>query len=204
MTTLTLRPRHFRRAMARNGWRIFMISVMMAAAAALAATVYRGSFAVAVTVDVVRTAPPQHTTDYTYDDYYRLRSVEAFADRVTQWMKTPRVAMDVFGTANIKPPQTLRRASRAFSPRNVGGGVVVVRYSVSEKHDAQRLASALQTVLQKRIATLSSAEAFSVIVHSPVIIPRVYAPIPVGVLTAMIVAVVLTMVTVVQAARRDR
>jgi len=62
----------------------------------------------------------------------------------------------------------------------------------------------LQTVLQKRIATLSSAEAFSVIVHSPVIIPRVYAPIPVGVLTAMIVAVVLTMVTVVQAARRDR
>ncbi|MEI6650878.1 MAG: hypothetical protein WCL23_05630, partial [Candidatus Moraniibacteriota bacterium] len=57
-------------------------------------------FETSLTVNVAR-AGAQATTDYTYDQFYRLQADERFADTVVRWIAAPSVRKEIATSAGV-------------------------------------------------------------------------------------------------------
>jgi hypothetical protein len=55
-------------------------------------------FAAEITMNVARSGV-RTTTEYAYDDFYRLQADERFADTVVRWLESPRIVSDILHTA---------------------------------------------------------------------------------------------------------
>ena len=103
------------------------------------------SFESALTLNVTRN-DTQQTTEYTYDDFYRLQADERFADTVVQWIKSSFV---------INQIQTVHGNLEA---KRLSSQVIAVTYVTSTEKSAPIVAEQLITLLNTESQKLNEKQ----------------------------------------------
>ena len=101
-----------------------------------------------ITMNVARTGV-HATSDYAYDDFYRLQADERFADTVVRWLESPRIVNDIAKESNIS------REDIFFDADRLSSQVIRVRYVAREESEAKEIAKALFLVLNQETTSLN-------------------------------------------------
>jgi capsular polysaccharide biosynthesis protein len=114
---------------------------------------YQASLSVDVTREEVN-----KTTDYQYDQYYRLLADEKFADTVVQWTSDPQLVKEIFDGAEIKKDaKSLRQFSRFIKGEKLSSNFVRIRFNVGEKEEAEKLANSIERTFIEKTAQLNES-----------------------------------------------
>ncbi|HWQ60529.1 MAG TPA: hypothetical protein VN420_05305 [Candidatus Fimivivens sp.] len=134
----------------RGRWKLFAGIVAGIVFLSLLALLYQPSrFETDLTVNVSRSGM-QHTTDYTYDQFYRLQADERFADTVVRWLETPSLRQEIRSVADVSPDVTDSiKASRLSSQ------MISVSYVSNSEHGAGDMATAIPDVLNRETMKLN-------------------------------------------------
>lgn len=118
-----------------------------------------------LTLNVTRKGT-QMTSDYAYDDFYRLQADERFADTVVRWLGSARMISNIAAEAKVSD-------DIAFKAERLSSQMIRVRYRVSQSDLAQPLSQALLRVVNKETEALDRQQRedtwFVVIGDDPVI-----------------------------------
>ncbi|MBP6888981.1 MAG: hypothetical protein KBC83_00785 [Candidatus Moranbacteria bacterium] len=129
----------------------------------------------------------QTTTEYTFDNFYRLQADERFGDTVVRWLQSPRVVSDILKESGLDASfRSERDLKRLISAKRLSSQVIELSFSQSEKSVLEKEANAIVKVLNtytERLNQDGQKEGWFVIVGSdPVLLDaRVSLPKAVGV-----------------------
>jgi len=99
----------------------------------------------------------QVTTDYRYDQFYRLQADDKFAETIVSWLKSPGVAKNIFLKAGVNSDQkTMRNLSKSFQVEKLSSNIVSVRYSTENNDEAERIAPAITSVVFEKTKALNT------------------------------------------------
>ena len=121
-----------------------------------------------LTLNVTRSAV-QKTSDYRYDDFYRLQADEKFADTVVRWLSNSQfVAQSILREAKIS-----ENKKTVFVPERLSSQMIRVQYRVANEADAEKISLAVVKILNEETEKLNkqqqAEEWFLVVGDSPVI-----------------------------------
>ena len=116
--------------------------------AALIYAVQPISYRAEVTMNVAR-AGVRETSDYTFDDFYRLQADERFADTVVRWLESPRVVSDIERAAGLS------LGSLSFDAGRLSSQVIRVRFMVRDRVLAERVSREMFSVLNRETNSLN-------------------------------------------------
>jgi len=106
-------------------------------------------------LDISR-AENQPTSDYRYDQFYRLQADEKFAEAIVEWLKTPGVAQDIFSRAGIGTEQkTMRQLAKSFGAEKLSSLAIRVSFSTQTKEEAEKVAAAVSNVVSAKTENLN-------------------------------------------------
>ncbi|MEK9151405.1 MAG: hypothetical protein AAB547_02135 [Patescibacteria group bacterium] len=119
-------------------------------------------------------AGTQNTSDYTYDDFYRLQADERFADTVVRWLGAPRVVEDIYAAAGLDTRSFgTRDLKNLFGAKRLSSQVVEVSYADVDTKTLGKISGATVAVLNRYADSLNRENAeqgwFVVIGSDPVI-----------------------------------
>ncbi|EKE10869.1 MAG: hypothetical protein ACD_15C00190G0004 [uncultured bacterium] len=132
------------------------------------------SYDVSLALGITRNGT-QQTTDYRYDDFYRLQADEKFAETIVEWLKNPRTVSDIYSKAGMDvDDRSLRQLAKMLKPEKLSAQMVSVSFSSSDGNSAKKIAGAISEIVSKNVETLNEnqneATWFRVIGQNPVII----------------------------------
>ena len=127
-----------------------------------------------LTLNITRTGS-QETTDYKYDDYYRLQADQAFGDTLVEWLKSPRLVSDIYTAANIDSKAfTLSQLTRGMTATRRSPQLVTVSFSAATPDRAQKISTGIIKVIEENTAELNNDQKesawFEVVSTAPVIV----------------------------------
>jgi capsular polysaccharide biosynthesis protein len=106
-------------------------------------------------LDISR-AENQPTSDYRYDQFYRLQADEKFAETIVEWLKTPGVAQDIFSRADIGTEQkTMRQLAKSFGAEKLSSLAIRVSFSTQTEEEAEKVAAAVSNVVSAKTENLN-------------------------------------------------
>lgn len=127
--------------------------------------------------------------NYSYGEFYRLQADERFADTLVRWLGSPRVVLDIYKEAELTTLETSQHAlSRQFSARRLSSQYIEVRYSTQTPEVSQKIARAMESVLNSRTAALNSIDNgtqhdwFLVLIDDPVVEKKIVPPVKTNVI----------------------
>ena len=156
---------------------LFLVVVL----AVLASVAYFGlrpvSYDVSMALNVTRSGS-QQTTDYRFDDFYRLQADEKFAETIVEWLKNPRIVTDIYTKAGISVQQlNLKQLAKALTSEKLSSQIVAVSFSASDEISAKKISDAVAEVIEKNVAVLNENQNestwFRIIAQAPVIVKNV-------------------------------
>ncbi|MFH1235377.1 MAG: hypothetical protein V1685_00360 [Parcubacteria group bacterium] len=96
----------------------------------------------------------QETSAYQYDGYYAIQAADLFSQTILSWFLTPSVLLEIYDYADIDPGlTTIEELTTRFKAKKYSAQNVVVRYVERDRATAEKIASALTTVIEERAAT---------------------------------------------------
>jgi capsular polysaccharide biosynthesis protein len=99
----------------------------------------------------------QSTSDYRYDQFYRLQADDKFSETVASWLKSPGVSQDIFAKAGVNSDQkTMRDLSKSFQAEKMSSNLVSVKYSTETNDTSARIASAISAIISDKTKALNS------------------------------------------------
>ncbi len=99
----------------------------------------------------------QPTSDYRYDQFYRLQEDDKFSENIVEWLKSPGVSHDIFAKAGINADQkTMRDLSKSFQAEKVSSNLVSVKYSTETGDDAAKIAPAVESISAEKTKSLNA------------------------------------------------
>lgn len=99
----------------------------------------------------------QTTSDYRYDQFYRLQADDKFSETIVEWLKAPGVAQDIFAKAGINSDQkTMRDLSKSFQAEKLSSNLVSVRYSTETSDESAKIAPAISAIISDKTKSLNS------------------------------------------------
>ena len=104
-------------------------------------------YATEITMNIARSGV-RATSEYAYDDFYRLQADERFADTVVRWLESPRIVGDIASEARVSE-------SVSFDAGRLSSQVIRIRYTMRDEASAKRVAAALFTVLNQETESLN-------------------------------------------------
>jgi hypothetical protein len=122
-------------------------------------------------LNVGRTAAPV-TTEYTYDNFYRLQADERFGDTLVRWLQNPRIVSDILESAGVASDHySQKELSKIFTAKRLSSQVVEVTFSTTDRSTLPRYAEGIKEVTGQYTSALSGGEAnwFRVVGSDPVI-----------------------------------
>jgi capsular polysaccharide biosynthesis protein len=130
-------------------------------------------FDTSLTLNITRSGT-QETTDYKYDDFYRLQADEKFAETVVEWLKSPRTVSDIYSDSGISPDRfSLRELEKSLRPEKLSSQVVSITFSADTPEKASLIADSISKVVAKNIENLNLNQKeknwFEIFTQSPVI-----------------------------------
>lgn len=105
-------------------------------------------FAAEITMNVARSGV-RTTTEYAYDDFYRLQADERFADTVVRWLESPRIVSDILYTAKRDDEMI------SFDADRLSSQVIRIRFVSRDEKTAEVVSRALFEVLNRETASLN-------------------------------------------------
>lgn len=125
---------------------------------------YKTSMTLNITRDHV-----QSTSEYMYDDFYRLQADEKFADTAVQWILSEHLRVKVFGPSS----------SANISAKRMSSQVIDVEYKTrsvdSAKESAEKLISVLNIESQKLNKMQQKIGWFVILGSDPIIMDATYS-----------------------------
>lgn len=98
----------------------------------------------------------RETTEYTYDDFYRLQADERFADTVVRWLSMPRVVEDIYADAGMSIVTfSARDRKEVFLGKRLSSQVIEVTYSGNEDKVLRSLSNSITRVLNRYAESLN-------------------------------------------------
>jgi capsular polysaccharide biosynthesis protein len=139
------------------------------------------SYSASLALNITRIGSQKETTDYRYDDFYRLQADEKFAETVVEWLKNPRTAADILAKANVDATHlSLRKLSNVFVAEKLSSQIVAVSFSASNERSAKKISDAVLEIISKNTEALNKNQNevtwFEVVAQSPVIIQDKVSP----------------------------
>jgi len=121
---------------------------------------------VEVSLDITRSGQQIETTDYRYDEFYRLQADERFADTVVRWLQSGRIREDIaIATKEI--------SFKKLKARRLSSQLVEVTFLVSEIKHSEKVTNSISNVLNKKSKELNKDQNnpnwFKIIVSKPVV-----------------------------------
>lgn len=139
----------------RRDFRFFAnLTVGIFALGMLVILVWPLSYRTALSVNITR-AGKQLTTDYKYDNFYRLQADERFADTVVRWLKSPRVSADILNESGVSTiGLTQRQLSGFFKAERLSSQLIEIEFSTRETASAQKISGAVEKILNAQTEKL--------------------------------------------------
>ena len=130
------------------------------------------SYTTSLTLNITRSGS-QDTSEYKYDDFYRLQADEKFAETLVQWLGSPRIVEDIYREAGINTQDyTLRQLGKSIKAEKLSSQVVSVTFHSSDNKTAQNIAGAISEVISKNTEDLNKNQSektwFEVVFENPV------------------------------------
>ncbi|PIR73713.1 MAG: hypothetical protein COU40_01005 [Candidatus Moranbacteria bacterium CG10_big_fil_rev_8_21_14_0_10_35_21] len=164
----------------KQNWQTFgLVVILFLVLGGIFLATQKESFAISLTVNITRKGA-QITTDYKFDDLYRLQADEKFAETIVGWLMSPIIAKDILDKAQIKNDGiSLRGLSRKFKAEKISSQIVAVNFSTANKDDAGRIAKAIIEELSDNTEKLNQLQQennwFSLSINDPVIVKNIYS-----------------------------
>lgn len=132
------------------------------------------SYTASLMINITRSGT-QETSEYRYDDFYRLQADEKFAETVVEWLKNPRTAKDVYARSGIDTEKSsLRQLSKIFVAEKRSSQIVSVSFSAGDENSAEEISKALVFVVSQNTQMLNKEQKedtwFDIAAEEPVIV----------------------------------
>lgn len=129
---------------------------------------------ISLLINITRTGT-QETTDFRYDDFYRLQADEKFTETLVQWLKSPRVVLDILDEAGVDTKDmNLRKLSKAIRPEKMSSQVILISYVSQDSQTAKKISQSIINVISKKTEDLNEDQKnntwFKIISNDPVIV----------------------------------
>jgi len=165
----------------RNNIQLFLGIIAIVMLAVFAYFVFRPViYTTSLMLNVAREGT-QETSDYKYDNFYRIQADEKFSETIVEWVASPAVEADIFYQAGIDTKKfTLNQLSKSFKAEKRSAQIVAVSFATPNLEQAKKLSGAISDVLTKNIQSLNSEkernEWFRIVSHEPVIVRDSFDP----------------------------
>ena len=131
------------------------------------------SYTASLTLNITRSGS-QDTSEYKYDDFYRLQADEKFAETLVQWLKNPRIVEDIYKEAGISTQKyKLKQLGKSIKAEKLSSQIVLANFSASDSKTAQNIAQAISKIILENTEDLNKDQAektwFEVIFQNPVV-----------------------------------
>jgi len=114
------------------------------------------SYNTSLLLNISRTSS-QSTSDYRYDQFYRLQADDKFAETIVEWLKSPGISSDIFEKAGISSDQkTMRDLSKSFQAEKLSSNLIGVKYSTETNDAAEKIAPAISAIISDKAKSLNS------------------------------------------------
>lgn len=108
------------------------------------------------------------STDYKYDDFYRLQADERFSDTVVEWLKSSRIQTDILESAGVSSHSAVK-----FKPQRRSSQVIFADFKASDRVSAEKISLAIPKIISFNIEELNKNQKeenwFMVMAPEPVI-----------------------------------
>lgn len=139
------------------------------------------SYNTSITLNITRIGV-QTTSEYKYDDFYRIQADDKFAETIVEWLQSPRVISDIYKEAGIDSKNlSFSQLMKVIKPKKLSSQVISVNYSTPDQKTGENLARAISSVITQDTQSLNKDQQeetwFEVIAQEPVIKQNTVNPI---------------------------
>lgn len=124
-----------------------------------------------VMLNVTRKAT-QQTSDYRYDEFYRLQADERFADTVVRWLGSPNVTDDIVKESKIDPKKLVSN----FKAMRLSSQMIQVTVVTVDASSGKKMAQAMRKVIDAQTEKLDEEQKgetwFKVLASDPLVMPQ--------------------------------
>jgi capsular polysaccharide biosynthesis protein len=153
----------------RQNFKLFLIILISIIISGLAFQIWRPvSYKSDLTLNITRQGK-QETTEYKYDDFYRLQADERFADTVVRWLGSARVLEDIKNKVTFENNSDVIR----IKSRRLSSQFIQVTYTVKKISDAAKIGDTIIETVNRETNELNKLQHqenwFTVIGSDPVV-----------------------------------
>lgn len=99
----------------------------------------------------------QLSTDFRYDQYYRLQADDKFSDTVSEWLKSPGVVQEIFNKADLNTDgKSMRQIRKTFQAEKMSPEIVEVRFSPKDSGEGKKLSDAISSVISEKVKDINA------------------------------------------------
>jgi len=109
------------------------------------------AYATNLTLNITRKGT-QPTTDYRYDDFYRLQADERFADTVVSWLASPRIVADISADAGDA------HSIGAIKGARLSSQMIAVTFKTSDADSGTIIAQSIGKILNEQTDALNKSQ----------------------------------------------
>ncbi|MBP7811228.1 MAG: hypothetical protein KA054_00065 [Candidatus Moranbacteria bacterium] len=140
-------------------WKERRLFVLIVAASIFVALTWQVSqpvkYRAALLLNVGRDKVPT-TSEYAFDDFYRLQADERFGDTVVRWLQSPRVVSDILKESGLNVlPRSESELKGLIVAKRLSSQVIELSFSHKEKAVLEREADAIVKVLNEYAESLN-------------------------------------------------
>ncbi len=131
------------------------------------------SFSSHLTLNVTR-GGSQETSDYAYDDFYRLQADERFSGTIVSWLGSPGIAVEICNDAGVDVAEMKSwKIRRLFKAQRLSSQAIQVRYGAPDEKTARKLSSSISKIINEKTSKLNHLQKekqwFVVLAEDPMI-----------------------------------
>lgn len=151
----------------KDNYRAFFITIGIVLVIGLVFQLLSGEkYRVEMDLNVTRTGYQKDTTDYRYDEFYRLQADERFADTVVRWLGSKVIRNDI-------EKETKGTQFEKLKAERLSSQMIKVSFIVEDRNQAQKITEVIDRVLNNKVSELNleqkNPQWFKVLVSYPVI-----------------------------------
>jgi capsular polysaccharide biosynthesis protein len=99
----------------------------------------------------------QSSTDYRYDQFYRLQADDKFSETVSEWLKSPGVVQEIFKKADLNSDgKSIRQLRKTFQAEKMSPEIIEVRFSPKDSDEGKKIADAISSVISEKIKDINA------------------------------------------------
>jgi capsular polysaccharide biosynthesis protein len=135
---------------------VIVYAILIAVVAAYAWSVRESqNFSSSLLLNVSR-IENQSSTDYRYDQFYRLQADDKFSETVSEWLKSPGVVQEIFKRADLNSDgKSIRQLRKTFQAEKMSPEIIEVRFSPKDSDEGKKIADAISSVISEKIKNIN-------------------------------------------------